>query len=172
MGVGLFTELFAFLIGEGFREGVGVVPILLLSNLFLGLYFNISIWYKVANKTWFGIIYTFTGATLTVILYFTLIPILGYYGAAIAKLVCYILMSIICYIGGQKHYKVPYEINKFLIYIVSAVLLFIPGYFVNIDNYLLSLVFRASLVFIYILVFFRTENISLKSIIKQLKHES
>jgi O-antigen/teichoic acid export membrane protein len=169
MGVGLFTEIFQILIGQGFREGIGVVPILLLSNLFLGLYFNFSIWFKVANKTWYGIYYTLTGAIITMTLYVFLIPVIGYYGAAITKLVCYITMSIICYVGGQKRYPVPYEINKFLLLIVTASILFLFGYFININSYAISFIFRIGLILSFIFVFLKIEKISILKLIKSLK---
>lgn len=169
MGVGLFTDLLQILIGKNFREGIGVVPILLMSNLFFGLYFNVSIWYKITKQTWYGIFYTFSGAVITMILYFVLIPIIGYYGAALAKLICYILITILCYLGGQKHYPVPYDINKFLIYILSASVLFLIGYFISIQPYFASLIFRISLVFIYIFIFLKVERIPLTLIFKGIK---
>jgi O-antigen/teichoic acid export membrane protein len=166
MGVGLFTEIFQVLIGKGFREGIDVVPILLLSNLFLGLYINFSIWFKVTNRTWQGIVYTFIGAFVTVTLYILLIPIIGYYGAAIAKLICYVTMSIVCYYGGQKHYPVPYQVRKFLIFIFSAILLFLIGYFVNIPNYPLSFVFRLGLILTFIFVVVKVDNLPILNILK------
>lgn len=171
LGVSLFTEIFQVLIGKNFREGIGVVPILLLSNLFFGLYFNVSIWFKIANKTWYGIFYTFAGALITIALYVLLIPRIGYYGAAVTKLVCYIFMTIICYFGGKKHYPVPYDIRNFLIYIVAAVALFIAGYFVNIDIYLISFVFRVGLILTFVLLFLRLENYKLSSVINFKRHE-
>lgn len=169
MGVGLFTEIFQILIGKGFREGIGVVPILLLSNLFLGLYFNFSIWFKVTNKTWYGIYYTLAGAIVTITLYVLLIPKLGYYGAAITKLICYITMSIICYFGGQKRYPVPYEIKKFLLLIVTASILFLLGYFINIGSYAISFIFRIGLILSFIFVFLKNEKISILHLVKSIK---
>jgi O-antigen/teichoic acid export membrane protein len=169
MSVGLFTELFQVLIGKGFREGIAVVPILLMSNLFLGLYINFSIWYKVSNKTWYGILYTFTGAAVTMFLYVLLIPILGYYGAAIAKLICYILMSIICYYGGQRHYPVPYEVKKFVLFILSAVALFIAGYFVNISYYPLSIIYRIALILAFLAIVIFIDKIPVLKLIRTFK---
>jgi O-antigen/teichoic acid export membrane protein len=131
LGVGLFTEVFQVLIGMGYREGIGIVPILLLANLIFGVYYNFSIWYKLVNKTWYGIFYTFIGAIITIFLYFLLIPIIGYYGAAIAKLVCYIIITALCYVGGQRNYPIPYQISRFALYTLLAITLFLIGYFVN-----------------------------------------
>lgn len=171
LGVSLFTEIFQILIGKNFREGIGVVPILLLSNLFFGLYFNVSIWFKIANKTWYGIFYTFAGALVTIALYLLLIPRIGYYGAAVTKLVCYIFMTIICYFGGKKHYPVPYDIRNFIIYIVAAIGFFLAGYFINIDIYLVSFIFRVGLILAFVLLFLKLENYSLSTIINFKRHD-
>ena len=172
LGVSLFTEIFQVLVGKNFREGIGVVPILLLSNLFYGLYFNVSFWFKLANKTWYGIFYTFAGAVVTFSLYFLLIPRIGYYGAAITKLVCYIFMTVICYLGGQKHYPVPYDIRNIFIYILFAIGLFFAGYFVKIDIYILSFIYRLGLILLFIFLFLKLENYKLSTILKFNNNES
>lgn len=172
MGVGLFTDIFQFLVGKDFREGLGVVPILLLANLFYGIFFNVSIWYKLTNKTWYGVYYTFSGALITLILYFTLIPVIGYYGAAIARLVCYIFMTVICIVGGQKHYPIPYDFKRIALYIVSAIVLFIIGYYFTIPNKLLAYTFRIFLISGFLLVVFFTEKFSFKQILQFIKHDS
>ena len=171
LGVSLFTEIFQILIGKNFREGIGVVPILLLSNLFYGLYFNLSFWFKLVNKTWYGIFYTFAGALVTFSLYFMLIPRIGYYGAAIAKLVCYIFISVICYIGGQKHYPVPYDLKNIFIYIVVAVGLFFAGYFVHIDIYILSFLYRIGLILGFLFLFLKLENYDLLTLLNLKNNE-
>jgi O-antigen/teichoic acid export membrane protein len=148
--VGLFTDLFQFLVGKDFRQGLDVVPILLLANVFFGLFFNLSIWYKLNNKTWFGIYFTFTGAIVTIIVNFLLIPRIGFYGAAWARLVCYFVMCIMCYFIGRKYLKVPYDIKAIAFIFTIAIILFLIGYFVIIDNFYISLAFRLFLIFIYI----------------------
>jgi O-antigen/teichoic acid export membrane protein len=172
LGVGLFTDIFKYLVGPDFREGLGVVPILLLANLFYGLFFNFSIWYKLTNKTWFGIYYTFTGAALTLVLYFTLIPRIGYYGAAVARLSCYILMAYLCYRGGKKYFPIPYDLKKMGIYLLTAIVVFALGYFININIVYLSFLYRFALVGIFLYVIIHLEKINVKSIVNSLFHES
>lgn len=172
MGVGLFTDVFQVLVGKEFREGLGVVPILLLANLFYGIFFNISIWYKLANKTWYGVFYTFSGAILTLILYFTLIPVIGYYGAAVARLVCYIFMTVLCFIGGQKHYPIPYDFKRISLYLLSAISLFLLGYFFSIPSKVLLYSFRFLLIFSFLLFVFLIEKISFKQILQFIRHEN
>lgn len=167
LGVGLFTDIFVILIGKDFREGLNVVPILLLANLFYGIFFNLSIWYKVTNKTWYGIYYTFAGALVTVTLNILLIPVIGYYGAAVARLGCYILMCALCFYGGQKNYYIPYQTKRLLTYLFTALTIFAAGYFLHINSLVLSFIFRILLLALFVLVFLRVEKISVIQVINE-----
>ena len=169
MGVGLFTEIFQILVGKGFREGLGVVPILLLANLFYGIFFNASIWYKLANKTWYGIYYVFSGAILTLVLYFVLIPIIGYYGAAIARLACYIFMTVLCFIGGQRHYPIPYDFKRIILYLTSAIILFIIGFFTPVNNLILLYALKVFLILTFLIIVALAEKISPKQLLQFIK---
>jgi len=135
----LFLDLFKWFIpNPAFHEGLRVVPILMLANVFLGIYYNQSVWYKLTNKTRAGGTIAVVGAIITLVLLFTLIPSMGYMGAAWATLVCYASMAAISYVWGQKHYPVPYNVSRVLTYMAAAVFLWwgvdqlpldgIPGY--------------------------------------------
>lgn len=112
LGVGMFPDIFKIIIGEEYHEGLHIVPILLLANLFLGIYYNQSVWYKLTDKTVFATIIPIVGAVITIALNFILIPILGYTGAAWTTLACYFSMVVMSFIIGQKHYHVPYNLRK------------------------------------------------------------
>ena len=118
LGVVLHLDMLAYILGPLYREGLHVVPILLFANLFLGIYINLSIWFKVTDKTKYGAYITLLGAAITIILNIYWIPIYGYLGSAYATLICYFVMAIVCYIYGQKYFKVPYNINIILKYIL------------------------------------------------------
>ncbi|MCG9912258.1 MAG: polysaccharide biosynthesis C-terminal domain-containing protein [Flavobacteriales bacterium] len=134
LGVTLFMgQLKYFLRNEDYWVGLSVVPILLLANLFSGIYQNLSMWYKLSGRTLFGMWFSILGALLTLVFNFALIPFLGYVGSAWATLACYFSMTLISYIVGQKHYPIPYEPIKVLFYIGAATAiylfnLFIPKY--------------------------------------------
>lgn len=100
-----------------YRTGLSIVPVLLLANLFLGIYYNLSIWYKLTDKTYFGTILTCIGAVITLIFNFLLIPIMGYLGAAYATLICYFSIAALSYYWGNKYFKVPYKVVDSIIYI-------------------------------------------------------
>ena len=127
--VTLYLDFFKYFIGEEFRSGLHVVPILLLANLFLGLYVNLSIWYKLSDRTLMGAAVSLFGAGLTVVLNFIWIPKFGYTGSAYATLICYAAMAVLSYLLGQKFYRVDYDIKSVLTYLFFGVSL----YFANIQ---------------------------------------
>lgn len=104
--------------------GLKVVPILLLANMFLGIYYNLSIWYKITNKTMAGAYITIIGAVITLIINYFFIPSYGYMACAWATFCCYGTMMVLCYVWGQKEYRVPYAAKKLVAYMALAVLLF------------------------------------------------
>jgi O-antigen/teichoic acid export membrane protein len=105
-------------------EGLRVVPILLIANIFLGVYYNLSIWYKLSNKTMAGAWITLLGAVITIIINFIAIPYFSYMASAWATLVCYGTMMYVSYKWGQKVYPIPYATKKLIAYFVITLLLY------------------------------------------------
>jgi len=116
--VTLFIDVFKYFIGAEYREGLDVVPVLLLANLFLGIYVNLSIWYKLTDKTVLGAGVSIFGATLTVLLNIWLIPTMGYMGSAWATLVCYGSMVVISYGLSRRYYPIPYPLGRIFFYLL------------------------------------------------------
>lgn len=108
-----------------------LTPILLLANLFLGIMYNLNIWYKLNNKMNIGMWIAIGGAVGTLLLNITLIPIIGILGSAIATLVVYFGMAVASYVLGQKHYKVPYNLKMILFYIIFCQALYWVYAFLN-----------------------------------------
>jgi O-antigen/teichoic acid export membrane protein len=123
--VTLFIDVFKLFIGTSFREGLHIVPILLMANLFLGVYYNLSIWYKLTDKTRFGATITLVGAAITIVMNIILIPKISYTGSAWATLACYFTIAAISYIIGRKHYPIPYDLKKTMGSILLALVLFV-----------------------------------------------
>lgn len=119
--VTFFTKEFAnlFLRDKEYHEGLHIVPILLLANMFLGIYYNLSIWYKLANRTIVGSYIAVAAAVITIVLNVALIPSLSYVGCAWATLIAYAFMAVACYISGRKNYHIPYQINKIYGYMLA-----------------------------------------------------
>ena len=120
-----YVDLIQYILGADFRSGLDVVPVLLLAYLFLGIYFNLAIWYKLSDKTHIGALISATGAIVTLGLNFLLIPKIGYMGSAWAALACYALMSVLCYIIGRKYFPIPYNLSGIICYVFLALGLFI-----------------------------------------------
>ena len=135
--------------GEGFRTGLKIVPVLLLANLFLGIYYNLSIWFKLSEKTHWGTILASVGALITIVGNITLIPHIGYMGSAYTTLACYLIMATISYIAGNRYYPIPYQLFKILRTITIALLLYYIGDVLNdnvIFNILSPLVFAGGMI--------------------------
>jgi len=115
--VTLFIDFFKYFVGDEFRAGLEVVPILLLANLCLGIYINLSIWYKLTDRTLMGASVSLAGAALTIVLNIWWIPLFGYVGSAWATLACYGSMAIVSYLLGRKYYPVNYDVKRVLGYI-------------------------------------------------------
>jgi O-antigen/teichoic acid export membrane protein len=129
LGISLYIDLvkwfFIAIDRPKWIQGLYVVPLFALGNIFLGIYYNLSIWYKLTNKNMIGAAITLTGAVITIALNVLLIPRFHYTGAAIATFCCYLFMMITSYVLGQKHYRVPYPRRKLVAYILLSVLIYL-----------------------------------------------
>jgi O-antigen/teichoic acid export membrane protein len=123
--VSLFLDFFQYFIGAEFRVGLNVVPILLLANLFLGVYVNLSIWYKLTDRTLMGALVSLIGALLTIALNWYWIPEFGYVGSAWATLLCYASMAFMSYSLGRYYYPIAYPVWRVLAYILFGISLYL-----------------------------------------------
>jgi O-antigen/teichoic acid export membrane protein len=122
--VTLFIDFFQYFVGPEFRSGLDVVPVLLLANLCLGIYVNLSIWYKLTDRTFIGALVSLSAAGLTIYLNVQWIPVYGYTGSAWAHLIGYAGMVVISYLLGQIYYPVKYEVLRVLAYIALGLALY------------------------------------------------
>lgn len=126
LAVVLYLDIWKqFIRNEHMWVGLTVVPILLLANMFLGIYYNLSIWYKLSNKTIAGAYITLIGAAITILINYLLIPHISYLACAWATFACYGSMMVISFIWGQKEYPIPYVWKKLVAYIVIVVIIFL-----------------------------------------------
>ena len=124
LGVNLYIGIFKYFIGSNFHEGLHIVPVVLFANILLGIFFNLSIWYKLNNLTKYGALITIFGAGITFLVNWFLIPEFGYVASAWAHVACYGSMVLISWAWGRKHYPVPYQVSRILVYIIIALALF------------------------------------------------
>lgn len=126
--VALFLDVWKVLIASRhpeYAEGIYIVPILSMGSVFLGIYYNLSVWYKLTNRNMTGAYITVAGAVITIVLNILLIPKFHYTGAAWATFTCYLFMMVISYVLGQKYYPIPYARKKLLVYLGICVLFYI-----------------------------------------------
>jgi len=141
LGITLFMDLFKYFIGPAFWSGLMIVPIVLAAKLFLGVFYNLSVWYKLTNKTLYGAVIAVCGALITIVLNLVLIPKYGFVGSAWANFFCYLSMMLISYYWGRKIYKVQYQVKKILLYTALAGLVYYVSRAIQIDNsYILFLI--------------------------------
>lgn len=162
LGVNFYIDILKYLIGSDYHEGLKVVPILLMANWALGIFYNLSIWYKLQEKTHLGALISITGALITIGLNFWLIPVLGYMGSAWATLASYGTMVTLSYVLSRKYYPIPYNLGRNFFYIGLAIIFFFGGkYFqesIAEGWNLLSASMNTFLLALYILVFLTREK--------------
>lgn len=167
LGVALYLDIWKHFLSKPensainiYWTGLKVVPILLLANMFLGIYYNLSIWYKLTNQTLYGAYITVIGAVITLAVNFLLIPYFGFVGSAWATFLCYGSMMVTSYLWGQKYYPVPYATKKLVAYIVIVVLLyFIHKLIISFnDGFVFSIATATVLVVLYVWFLSRTEK--------------
>lgn len=134
LGLMLNIDTVMLFVGEEYRQGAKVVPILLLANIFLGIYYNLSVWYKLTDKTMYGAYIAIIGALVTVSGNILLIPHLGYMGSAWTTLLCYGIMVLISYVMQRRHYPVPYQIPRMLGYFVFTIGIYVATSSIDYGN--------------------------------------
>lgn len=162
LGTTMNLSWIQYMIGENYRSGLKVVPILLLANMWLGIYFNLSIWYKLTGRTQFGMWLTIVGAAVTLILNFAWIPSDGYFGgymgSAWATFICYGLMMVLSYFIGQKYFPVPYQVGRISGYTTLAIALYFAGYYTSTGSVTGDLVFRNLIFVLFVIIVLLVEK--------------
>ena len=163
--VNLYIDVFKHFIGKDYYAGLYIVPIILYAIFLLGLFFNISIWYKLNNLTHYGAIITITGALITLGINWIFIPKYGFSASACAHFVCYFTMVIISYFLGQKFYRIPYDLKAIILYAILPVVIFIFAKWLNISDLRLKMTIHTLLFVVYLVIVFIIERKNLTTVI-------
>jgi len=169
LGMTLFIDIVKLIIDSRYHEGLKVVPLVLLANLFFGIFFNLSIWYKIKDMTRYGAYIALIGAAITLVLNIILIPVMGYMGSAIAVLICFFVMMIITYIWGQKYYFVPYDLKRISTYFVLGFILYFISLSISELNSIIRFAINLVLFFTFFYAVFKFEKSELMQILKRKK---
>ena len=170
--------IFIYFIGPEFRSARGVIPILMMAKLFLGIYFNISIWYKLTGKTMWGALITIVGMIVSVGLNIYWIPlsadhlIFGYIGSAWATFFCYSTMMVLGYLIGQRYYPIPYNLKKIGGLLGLTALIYIASRFLAVESTFLGILINTSLFILYLVVVALVERKEVISLINSFRGKS
>jgi O-antigen/teichoic acid export membrane protein len=164
LGITLYIDIFQHIIGPEYREGLRIVPIVLFGNLMLGIYFNLSVWYKLGGATIFGALFAVTGALITIAINYYFIPGFGYMASAWAHFIAYSSMVIMSYIAGRYYYPVPYNLKKLLLYMLSGLLLYFIASSFKIEDIFYRLSFNTLLILIFAIIVFIIERKDIRNV--------
>lgn len=147
-----------FLRNPEYWVGLDIVPVLLLGYLFLGIYYNLTVWFKLTDRTYYGTIITIGGVVVTFAANYFLIPVWGYMGSSVATLLCYFSMTGACYLLGQRYFPIPYRVGSGLTYVTLTTLLVYVINSISITNQMVGVTFHTIVILVYVAVIFFIEK--------------
>ena len=152
---------------EAYWEAMPIVPVILLASFWLGIYHNLSVWYKVTDRTRFGAYFSVIGALITILINYLLIPDIGYYASALATLAAYGTMMLLSYFYGRKYYRIPYNLRKIIFYSSISILFSYLSFYIWDRNLIIGSLFL--LVFLITVYYMEKEVLKrmVRSIIKK-----
>ncbi len=163
LGMVFYIDVIKLLIHPSYWEGMRVIPIVLTAYIFQGIYFNLSIWYKLTDRTMYGAYFSLIGFFITLLLNIIFVPVCdrlfgaGYYASASASMICFFIIMLISYFVGQKHYPVKYELGKIGFYFLITAILYGASFLVNDQNLWLFYGYRTLLLTVFIIIVLRTD---------------
>jgi O-antigen/teichoic acid export membrane protein len=163
MLVMFYLDILKYLIGPDYWEGLRVVPIVMAAEIFMGVYFNLSFWYKLTDETRWGAYFSITACLIVITMNITLIPRFSYMACAWAGFTGYAVAMLLSYFVGQKKYPINYDLKSIGGYVLCAAVLCLIGLNLPIDNTVLRLAARTLLIALYVAYIVR-HDLPLKSI--------
>jgi len=163
LGMVLYIDIFKYIIQQNYWEGLNVVPIVLFSFIFQGIFFNLSLWYKLTDKTIYGAWFSLLGTVIIVVGNIVLVPLFSYTGSAWAAFLCYFVIMMVSYYFGQKYMPIKYDLKSIAIYSVLAICLYVISLFINTEYSWLDYLLKTVLLAIFVL-FAIKRDISISSI--------
>lgn len=150
LGVMFYIDILKYFVGQDYYPGLRVVPIVMLGELFFGIYFNLSLWYKLIDETQWGAYFSALGCLTTVLIILLFGPVYGYMACAWASFCCNLLMMLISYMIGQKKFPIQYDLKSAFVYGVLAAVLYAAGMLPQIEPEWLRLLYRSGLLLVYL----------------------
>jgi O-antigen/teichoic acid export membrane protein len=144
--------------GSDYWSGLTVVPVILLSNVFVGIYLNLSIWYKLSGRTMYGAYIILVGAAITILINFLFVGKYSYVASAYARLICYVTMTIICYFLGQKYYRIPYNLKQIGFYFLLSCIVLAVIYYLRNFSASIQLIVNNLILIVFVLYILKREK--------------
>ncbi len=157
LGVMFYLDIIKYIISPNYTVGLSIVPIAMLGEICFGIYFNLSVWYKLTDKTKYGAYFSVFGCLIQIAINIIFVPIYGYIASAWATLICNLLIMTISYFIGQKYFPIKYELKNIFIYFVLAAVFYVAAMYPQIDNEVLRLAYRTLFIIAYIVVIVRKD---------------
>jgi O-antigen/teichoic acid export membrane protein len=157
LAVMFYMDILKFLIGPGYWPGLRVVPIVMAAEIFMGIYFNLSFWYKLIDQTRWGAYFSLAGCVVLILINVLFIPRFGYMACAWAGFAGYGVAMLLSYFVGQRKYPIRYDLRGIALYVLLAAVLLAAARWVHIDNLIARLVYRSLLLLLFIGYIAKTE---------------
>ena len=166
LGVMYYLDILRHFISEAYFSGLKVVPVVMIAEFFFGVFYNLSVWYKVTDRTQWGTWFSLTGLGVTVALNLLLVPLMGYMGCAIAAVCCYGVMMVASYIVGQRFYPIDYRPMRLVGYFLLAMAFYAAGLLTAIPGHeWITMAIRTPMLLLYIFIIFRLEGITPRTLL-------
>lgn len=163
LAVMFYMDILRYIITPDYWPGLKVVPIVMVAEMFMGVYFNLSFWYKLIDETRWGAYFSLIGCVIIVLLNIIFVPVYGYIACAWAGLAGYFTVTILSYFVGQKKYPINYDLKRIGLYVLLAAVLYVASVFIVPENVVFRLLFRTGLLFVFI-AFIVKKDLPLKQI--------
>ena len=172
LGVIFYLDIFRYIISSHYWEGLKIVPVVLWTYVFQGVYFNLSFWYKLTDETRWGAYFSLIGLVITLVLQIVGVPRIGYWASCGSSLICYLCIMLLSYFMGQKRAPIPYDLRCIGRYTLLTILLlaayYLPIYLLHIDNMWAHMGIGTVLIAIYLFVLTR-KDFPITALVKNLK---
>ena len=163
LGMVFYMDILQYVLGPQYREGLRVIPVVLITYLVQGVVYNLSLWYKLIDKTIYGAWFSIVGFIITLIINVLFVPEYSYWASAFASLVSYVVMMLLSYFIGQKYYEINYPLKSIGVYVLFASVLWCAGVVVDIPNFWLRMAYR-TILFSLFLVYLVRKDLPLREI--------
>ncbi len=163
LGMVLYIDVFKHIIHHDYWEGLKVVPIVLFSFIFQGIFFNLSLWYKLTDKTIYGALFSVIGTVIIVLMNVAFVPQYGYMGCVWAAFICYFVVMVVSYYFGQKYMPIKYDLKTIGLYTAVTLLLYVISMYINTPYSILNLALKSALMLAFFVLLVK-RDFPLKSI--------